>query len=554
MSKWQQVQIDTGIDDHPVLLENCYHTVIGDDERGGCLPSRISLSRLSFRWQVSLLGTMVAILSLAVLLAIVATLRYTKSAVLNDEKKRLTETARSLAQEYTDRADSARRNKQGALLDGPNSSSSQELLALISHLVLQNAEGTGGGFYSLQQDSLVGSFYPAGSATPGSAENSNIPQDEHQAVLEIARRAALARQISERVMTLPTSLFLISAVPIHDGYSIIGSAWSVKHISDLPGANRFRAYLITVGLALAALASVLLTLLVIRSLQGGVRKVENGLQTLENNLSSRIDTTNEPAEIQHIVEAINRLGVTLRGKIDREKQIEAQLRHAERLASLGRLVAGVAHEVRNPLATIRLRVQMCRRDAANANVKESCHIALEEIERLNGIVNRLLSFARPIQLQLQQVDLKELVRERIRSFEEPASQRQVQLMTNLPARDFLGVVDKDRISQVFDNVIQNALEAMADHGGTLSVTLQYQAKKAKTHPHVSFEFQDTGKGMDSAVVSHVFDPFFTTKPSGTGLGLSISYELVRAHGGDIKIESEMGRGTNVMITIPDFVT
>lgn len=554
MSKWQQVQIDTGIDDHPVLLENCYHTVIGDGERGGCLPSKISLSRLSFRWQVSLLGTMVAILSLAVLLAIVATLRYTKSAVLNDEKKRLTETARSLAQEYTDRADSARRSKQGALLDGPNSSSSQELLALISHLVLQNAEGTGGGFYSLQQDSLVGSFYPAGSATPGSAENSNIPQDEHQAVLEVARRAALARQISERVMTLPTGLFLISAVPIHDGYSIIGSAWSVKHISDLPGANRFRAYLITVGLALAALASVLLTLLVIRSLQGGVRKVENGLQTLENNLSSRIDTTNEPAEIQHIVEAINRLGVTLRGKIDREKQIEAQLRHAERLASLGRLVAGVAHEVRNPLATIRLRVQMCRRDAANANVKESCHIALEEIERLNGIVNRLLSFARPIQLQLQQVDLKELVQERIRSFEEPASRRQVQLMTNLPARDFLGVVDKDRISQVFDNVIQNALEAMADHGGTLSVTLQYQAKKAEKHPHVSFEFQDTGKGMDSAVVSHVFDPFFTTKPSGTGLGLSISYELVRAHGGDIKIQSETGRGTNVMITIPDFVT
>jgi two-component system sensor histidine kinase HydH len=248
------------------------------------------------------------------------------------------------------------------------------------------------------------------------------------------------------------------------------------------------------------------------------------------------------------------LGVTLRGKIDREKQIEAQLRHAERLASLGRLVAGVAHEVRNPLATIRLRVQMCRRDAPNANVKESCHIALEEIDRLNGIVNRLLSFARPIQLQLQQVDLKELVRERIRSFEEPASQRQVQLMTNLPARDFVGVVDKDRISQVFDNVIQNALEAMADHGGTLSVTLQYQTKNAEKHPRVSFEFQDTGKGMDSAVVGHVFDPFFTTKPSGTGLGLSISYELVRAHGGDIKIESETGRGTNVMITIPEFVT
>jgi signal transduction histidine kinase len=386
------------------------------------------------------------------------------------------------------------------------------------------------------------------------AQNSGVPQAEHQAVLEVARSAATTRETSEKVIVSPTGLFLISAMPIREGYSVIGSAWSVKRIVDLPGANRFRAYLITAGLAAAALASVLLTLMVIRNLQGGVRKIESGLQTLETNLSSRIDTMDEPAEIQYIVQAINRLGLTLREKLEHEKEIESQLRHAERLASLGRLVAGVAHEVRNPLATIRLRVQMCRRDAADAKVKESCGIALEEIERLNGIVNRLLSFARPIQLQLEPVDLKGLVQERIHSFEELALQRQVQLMTNLPARNFLAVIDKDRIAQVFDNIIQNALEAMADHGGTLSVTLTSQKMKSETRPRVNVEFQDTGKGMDSAVVSHVFDPFFTTKPSGTGLGLSISHELVRAHGGDIKIDSEKGRGTSVMITIPDSLT
>jgi signal transduction histidine kinase len=254
------------------------------------------------------------------------------------------------------------------------------------------------------------------------------------------------------------------------------------------------------------------------------------------------------------VQAINRLGLTLKEKMTHEKEIESQLRHAERLASLGRLVAGVAHEVRNPLATIRLRVQMCRRDATEAKVKESCGIALEEIERLNGIVSRLLNFARPIQLQLEAVDLKGLVQERVHAFEELALQKQVQLMTNLPARNFVAVVDKDRIAQVFDNIIQNALEAMADRGGTLSVTLTSELVKAEKGPRVSVEFQDTGKGMDSAVVSHVFDPFFTTKPSGTGLGLSISHELLRAHGGEIRVESEEGRGTNVLITIPDSPT
>ena len=551
----QRCQVDTAIDDSLVVLENCYHTVIGVGERGEPMPSKVSLSRLSFRWQVTLLGTLVAVLSLAVLLAIVATLRYTKTAVLNNEKKRLTETSRNLAQEYEERADSAQKNKQGALLEDSNSVNLKELLALISHLVLQNSEGIGGGFYSLPQDQLVGSFYPPGSTSIGSAENTDLPQAEHQMVLEVSQSAAKTRQASERVISGPTGLFLISAMPIRDGYAVAGSAWTVKHISDLPGANRFHAYLITVGLGTAALASVLLTLMVIRNLQGGVRKIENGLQGLEANLSSRIDTTNEPAEIQHIVQGINKLGATLREKLAHEKQIEGQLRHAERLASLGRLVAGVAHEVRNPLATIRLRVQMCRRDSSSTNVKESCHIALEEIERLNGIVNRLLNFARPIQLQLEAVDLKELVQERLRSFEESALRRQVQLMTNLPARGFLGLVDKGRMAQVFDNVIQNALDAMSDRGGTLSVTLKTggQGKKPGENSKLSFEFHDNGDGMDSAVASHVFDPFFTTKPSGTGLGLSISHELVRAHGGDIKIESEQGRGTNVMITIPNSI-
>jgi signal transduction histidine kinase len=549
-----QSQVDADIDDAPVLLENCYHTVLGDGKRGGPLPFKLSLSRLSFRWQVSLLGTLVAVLSLAVLLAIFATLRYTKSAILSGEEKRLANTARNLAQEYEDRADSARRNNQQPPLASPNVGSSREVLALTSRLVLQNLEGVGGGFYSSADDTLVGNFYPTGELSQGGAGNSDFPQAEPQAVLEIARTAATSRQSSGRVIVDPKGILLLSAVPIREGYSVAGSAWSIKRLSDLPGTNRFRAYLITAGLAAAALASVLLTLLVIRNLQGGVRKIENGLQTLEGNLSSHIDTTNEPAEIQHIVLAINRLGLTLKQKLEHERQIEAQLLHAERLASLGRLVAGVAHEVRNPLATIRLRVQMCRRDAADPKVKESCIIALEEIERLNGIVNHLLNFARPIHLQLEPVDLRGLVQERIRSFEELALQKQVELMTNLPNRKFLTLLDKDRMAQVFDNIIQNALDAMSEHGGTLSVILASHTEKDEKAAGVSVEFQDTGKGMDSTVVGRVFDPFFTTKPSGTGLGLSISHELVRAHGGDIKIASEAGRGTSVRITIPQSFT
>lgn len=509
---------------------------------------------MSFRWQVSLLGTLVVILFFAVLFAIVATLRYTKSAVASAEEKRLTAAATNLAQEYEDRADTALRNKQPAPLDSPNAVTSQEVMSLLSRIVLQNQEGIGGGFYSLSADRLVGNFYPNAEKSMQRAENNeDIPASEQRTVMEIARTAASTRQSSSKVLTDPSGILLVSAVPIREGYAVVGSAWAVKRLTDLPGANRFHAYLITAGLAASALASVLLTLLVIQNLQGGVRKIESGLRELEGNLSSRIDTSNEPAEIQHVVQAINRLGKTLKEKLEYEKQMESQLRHAERLASLGRLVAGVAHEVRNPLATIRLRVQMSRRDAVEPKVKESCLIALEEIERLNGIVNRLLNFARPIQLELEPIDLRALVRERVSSFEDFALSHHVQLMTNLPSKNVLTVVDKDRMAQVFDNIIQNALEAMADHGGTLSVTVASNNSCEKASA-VCVEFQDTGKGLSSADIGHVFDPFFTTKPSGTGLGLSISHELVRAHGGDIKIESQEGRGTSVRVTIPNSLT
>ena len=106
------------------------------------------------------------------------------------------------------------------------------------------------------------------------------------------------------------------------------------------------------------------------------------------------------------------------------------------------------------------------------------------------------------------------------------------------------------MAQVFDNVIQNAIEAMSDGGGTLSVSLASQPNVRNDAKRVCVEFRDTGKGMNSSVVRQVFDPFFTTKPSGTGLGLSICHELVQAHGGEIQVDSQEGRGTSVRITIP----
>jgi len=240
----------------------------------------------------------------------------------------------------------------------------------------------------------------------------------------------------------------------------------------------------------------------------------------------------------------------LKENIDREKQIEDRLRHAERLAALGRLVAGVAHEVRNPLATIRLRVQMAQREVRNARVDESCAIALEEIERLNGMVNRLLNFARPVRFQPEPTDLKQLTEQRLNRFVETAQKNGIHFVTSFPEDGTSLPIDQSKMAQVFDNVIQNAIEAMTESGGTLWVSVTSTVKSVSGIDKVRVEFRDSGNGISSNTISRIFDPFFTTKPSGTGLGLSICHEFVRAHGGEIQVESAEGDGTSVRIILP----
>jgi signal transduction histidine kinase len=193
---------------------------------------------------------------------------------------------------------------------------------------------------------------------------------------------------------------------------------------------------------------------------------------------------------------------------------------------------------------------MAQREARNTRVDESCVIALEEIERLNGMVNRLLNFARPVRFQPEPTSLKQLTEQRLNRFLENAQKNGVNFVTSFPEDGTLLPIDQSKMAQVFDNVIQNAIEAMTESGGTLWVSVTSTMKSASGTDKVRVEFRDTGNGISSSMISRIFDPFFTTKPSGTGLGLSICHEFVRAHGGEIQVESAEGDGTSVRIILP----
>jgi len=509
---------------------------------------KLPLSRLSFRWQITLLGALVVVLFLAVLAAGFTALHYTTSAVLNDEKKALSETTHKLVSEY-EAAGNSESGGQPAL-ENPSQRTSQELLRLMARAALEKGNASVAGFYSSAIDDITGYTASTRQGNDNASElDSAGGSDVRPSIVQVARTAVLTGRPSEQVLAGIHDFTLIEAIPMGSGQNSMGSAWAMESLPSISGANRFRAYLIAVVLGAAALFCVLLTLLMVRNLQNGVRKIEGGLAGLEQSLDSQLPTGSDPNEIQRIVLAINRLGATLRENIERERQLENQLRHSERLSALGKLVAGVAHEVRNPLSTIRLRVQMCQRNSQDAALQQSCAVALEEIERLNSIVGRLLNFAGPMSLRVRPTRVDDLVEQRLAAFREAAEKKGVRLVTNFREDGNVLRLDQDRMAQVFDNVIQNAIEAMSDTGGTL-LTVLSAGSLATGESAVCLEFCDSGKGINREVIGRIFDPFFTTKASGTGLGLSICHELVRAHHGDIHVESREGEGTTVRILLP----
>ena len=461
------------------------------------MPARLPLPKLSFRWQITLLGAVVVVLFIAVLIATLGALQYTKSAVLNSERRRLLDVANDLARNFMDAAKSASQARGSSFVDF-NLMSSPQATSEISRGALQRVDGIGGGFYQSDGDLLIGSPAAANNGSgplpvPNPADDAMRP-----AILDTARVAANTHAPTSKAFTGSNIVVLIEAVPIGNDKFNWGSAWTVERLQSIPGSNRFRAYLITVALGVAALVCVILTLLVVRNLQAGVIKIEKSLQDLEWDLTSQIPTGSDPEEIERIAQAINRLGASLRDNITREKQIEDQLRHSERLAALGRLVAGVAHEVRNPLATIRLRVQMAQREARNSRVNESCEIALEEIERLNGMVNRLLNFARPVRFQPEPTNLKQLTEQRLNRFLENAQKNGHQFRYQL----FRGWnLDSDRPEQDGAGFRQRHSECDRSHDriGRNSVgERNVPVKSVSGTDKVRVEFRDSGNGISSA--------------------------------------------------------
>jgi two-component system sensor histidine kinase HydH len=237
--------------------------------------------------------------------------------------------------------------------------------------------------------------------------------------------------------------------------------------------------------------------------------------------------------------------VILMRDITEIEHLKKEIAISQRLASLGNLAAGIAHEIRNPLSSIKgFATFFKERYSDRPDDKKTAEIMIQEVDRLNRVISQLLEFARPMDIKKQRVSIQTVIQHTLKMIEGQTKGKDIIVHVDLSVDVGDVFIDPDKITQVFLNLYLNAVEAM-ERGGVLTVILSPQDERT-----IRVDISDTGRGIDPGELAHVFDPYFTTRPSGTGLGLAIVHKIIEAHGGEIQVDSIKGKGTTLTIFMP----
>ncbi|MFM9904144.1 MAG: ATP-binding protein [Pyrinomonadaceae bacterium] len=356
-----------------------------------------------------------------------------------------------------------------------------------------------------------------------------------QTALNQFRLFPITYKVALTIATVAIGSFALFQIPI--------VWWAFHNGMDYEAWRRYLVF----SVISALIPNLLLLLLVLRTISRPLQRITlAAVEVTKGAYGTEVDLRRSNDEMGLLAASFNEMSRKMAADIEALGRLNEQLIRAEKLAAMGTLAAGVAHEVNNPLASISSLVQMMRsQEGHSAETREKLNLISTQIDRIKQVTQDMTNFGRTRPAAKRDIDLNTIVRTSLRlaSFDKAFQQLDVRsdLTTGLPPV----YADEDQLQQVFLNLLLNARDAMPD-GGTLVIAT------SDTGNGILIEIADSGVGIDESDLPLVFDPFFTTKPagSGTGLGLAVCYGIVIAHDGKIEVERNEPSGTKFSVTLP----
>jgi signal transduction histidine kinase len=364
---------------------------------------------------------------------------------------------------------------------------------------------------------------------------SNFKLFSLQTALHQFRLFPITYKVALSIATVAIVSFLLFQVPI--------VWWAFREGS---GFEAWRRYLVFSVIS-ALVPNLLLVLLIVRTISRPLQKITlAAVQVTNGKYGTEVDLRKSNDEIGLLADSFNEMSRKMATDIEDLRTLNERLARAERLAAMGTLAAGVAHEVNNPLASISSLVQMLMSKNGDDSTREKLDLISTQIQRISQVTRDLTDFARVRPAARSLIDINETVDSSLRLASLDAEFQKLSLTLERDLQLPRIVADPDQLQQVFLNLLLNARDAMPD-GGELTV-----AAFQRGGGYVCVSISDTGFGVDESVRNQIFDPFFTTKPAGrgTGLGLSVCYGIITAHGGRIEVEpAEIGSKFTVILPL-----
>ena len=364
---------------------------------------------------------------------------------------------------------------------------------------------------------------------------SNFKLFSLQTALDQFRLFPIAYKIALSIASVAIISFILFQIPI---------VWF--SFADGNNFEAWRKYLVF-SVVSALVPNLLLVLLIVRTISRPLQRITlAAVQVSDGEYGTEVDLRRSNDEIGLLAESFNEMSRKMADDIEKLQNLNEQLIRTEKLAAMGTLAAGVAHEVNNPLASISSLIQMMRnKNDLDAPTAEKLKLISAQIERITQVTGDMMNFARIRPAAKSLIDVNEAIQTSLRLASFDKSFQKLRLKKNFAANLSGIFADTDQIQQVFLNLFLNARDAMPE-GGELFI------KTDQIGEEIQIEITDTGIGIDTKNLTQIFDPFFTTKPAGkgTGLGLAVCYGIITAHGGRIAAAPNNGRGTRFIITLP----